>query len=240
MKVILLAAGHESLTIPRNLDQINGISIIEYSLESLKDVLDPEGSNLIVCLSEFEADNHFTDKLVKLNYAKATVVKVKNPTGGALCTALLASHLIGSQDALFANGDQWFNANLKKHLDAVRGDASISACTFTFNSTHPRWSYIVRDQNEDVIQVAEKNPLSMEATAGLYYFKSYEVFRAAAEKSLLKRKPINGRFFLAPALNEVILEGKKVTAFRLDGDYRSLSKGEDIMEFRNWAMRNLL
>jgi hypothetical protein len=41
----------------------------------------------------------------------------------------------------------------------------------TFKSTHPKWSFARLDQDGLVEEVAEKKPISDNATVGIYYYK---------------------------------------------------------------------
>ena len=56
--------------------------------------------------------------------------------------------------------------------------------------------------------VAEKQPISRNATAGLYYFRRGVDFVRGAERMLFKNASFSGEFYVAPVYNELILAGK--------------------------------
>ena len=82
----------------------------------------------------------------------------------------------------------------------------------TFPNTHPRWSY-VRTEDDRVVAVAEKQPISRNATAGLYYFRRGGDFVQAAERMLLKNASRGGEFYVAPVYNELILMGRRIAMY---------------------------
>ena len=85
----------------------------------------------------------------------------------------------------------------------------------TFPNTHPRWSY-ARLEDDLVVAVAEKQPISRHATAGLYYFRRGVDFVRGAERMLFKNASFGGEFYVAPVYNELILAGKRVGVFPID------------------------
>ncbi|MGC3989959.1 MAG: hypothetical protein QM796_09840 [Chthoniobacteraceae bacterium] len=83
-----------------------------------------------------------------------------------------------------------------------------------------------------MISVAEKRPISKQATAGLYYFRRAADFFAASEKMIVKGLTTAGQFFVCPVYNELILAGKKITTHHLpDGSMNSLGTPEDLEIF---------
>ena len=60
----------------------------------------------------------------------------------------------------------------KKDLLKNLGSGDYSAGTVIFKSVHPRWSYVKLDSKKNVVEAAEKVPISNNATAGTYFFKS--------------------------------------------------------------------
>ena len=45
----------------------------------------------------------------------------------------------------------------------------------TFESSHPKWSFAKLGDNGFVEKVAEKDPISNNATVGLYYWKKAQI-----------------------------------------------------------------
>ena len=104
--------------------------------------------------------------------------------------------------------------NLKKILKKFV-ETKSSAGVITFNSIHPRWSYVTTDKNNNVLQAFEKKVKSRSAIAGFYYFKNAEIFFNAGQKTILNDASVNGNFFISSSLNEVILQGGKILSIEI-------------------------
>lgn len=142
-------------------------------------------------------------------------VKVSKLTQGAACTVLCAEHLIDNYDPLLiVNGDQIIEG-LK--IDAFLDFAKYyDGCIMTFKVPYgepPKWSYVGRGGEGNVLEVAEKDPISNEATCGLYWFRHGRDFLRAAHAMITKDVRTNGEFYLCPVYNEMISGGAKIGAW---------------------------
>src|SRR5436190_1214945 len=134
-------------------------------------------------------------------------------------------------ELLIANADQWIDNSIDSFLAAARGSLWDGAI-MTFPNTHPRWSY-ARLEDDLVVAVAEKQPISRHATAGLYYFRRGVEFVRAAERMLLKNASCGGEFFVAPVYNELILAGKRVGVFPIAAaQMHGLGTPEEVERFQ--------
>lgn len=167
------------------------------------------------------------------------IVPMRNATAGALCSVLLGmEYLQHDEELLVANADQYVDASIDGFLAAARA-GKWDGYVMTFPSTHPKWSY-VKIEDDQVVAVAEKHPISRNATVGLYYFRYSRDFLAAAEQMLSKNATVGGEFYVAPVYNELILMGKKVGAFPIARDQmHSLGTPEDMEAFAASKARTL-
>jgi len=159
-----------------------------------------------------------------------------NETKGAACSALMAiSYIANCQPLIIANSDQLFDDSLQE-LIALMGDAD--AGVVTFESLHPRWSYVRLNEQGLVIETAEKRPISRHAIAGLYYFRYGQDFVDSAMRMIRKDSSVNGDFFIAPALNELVLAGKKIRMVPvLTERYHTLYSPQKIKEYEVYMQR---
>ena len=75
----------------------------------------------------------------------------------------------------------------------------------------------ILDQSaQQIVETAEKKPISSDAIAGTYYFRRGRDFAEAAKRVILKDARVHDRFFLSSSFNEMILMGKKLVAHRID------------------------
>lgn len=192
---------------PKNVTEVCGKVMMQYVIENFASVPD---KRFVVLLDQKECLKFHTDSTVKLlTDGDAEILRLAGPTGGALCTSLMAIESINDEnELLISNNDHKcdFDMNgILEHFRAKQADCGV-VC---FDSVHPRWSY-VRMEGERVVEAAEKRPISRLAIAGLYYFRRGKDFIRAAESALLKQSDYEGRYYLSEAINEMILLNKTV------------------------------
>jgi dTDP-glucose pyrophosphorylase len=108
-----------------------------------------------------------------------------------------------------ANSDQFVEWNSNECLYAFTADG-IDGGIITFKATHPKWSFAKVGDDGFVSEVAEKNPISDNATVGIYYWKKGSDYVKCAEQMISKNIRTNGEFYVAPTFNEAIGDGKKI------------------------------
>ena len=113
------------------------------------------------------------------------------------------------------------------------GSGDYSAGTVIFKSVHPRWSYVKLDSKKNVVEAAEKVPISNNATAGTYFFKSGKDFVNYTKKMIMKDANTDGAFFICPVFNEMILDGRQIVTTEIEPhNYHSLMSPSLIEEYR--------
>jgi hypothetical protein len=78
--------------------------------------------------------------------------------------------------------------------------------------------------------VAEKNPISDDATVGFYYWKRGSDFVRYADSMIAKDLRVNGEFYVCPVFNEAIADGKKIRTVQAAG-FAGLGTPEDLAAF---------
>jgi dTDP-glucose pyrophosphorylase len=122
----------------------------------------------------------------------------------------LARDLINNDEPLLTvNSDQFVEWNSNEVLYSWSAD-SIDGGILTFKGTHPKWSFAKLDDNGFVSEVAEKNPISDNATVGIYYWKKGSDYVKYAEQMIDKNVRTNNEFYVCPVFNEAIQDGKKI------------------------------
>lgn len=200
-------------TFPKPLVEIGGKPLIEIVVRNLT----PREPHqfVFVCRQE-HVQNYALADVLRLVAPGCHIVTMRQPTAGALCSVLLGMEYLAHEDELLiANADQVVDASIDEFLNAARAD-DLDGSIITFPNTHPRWSY-VRIEDGQVVAVAEKQPISRDATAGLYYFRRGVDFVRAAERMLFKNASRGGEFFVAPVYNELVLAGRRVGVFPIEG-----------------------
>ncbi len=213
---------------PKPLVEIRGKPMIEIVAQNLTPA-EPHRF-VFVCRQDHIQKFSLADVL-RLVAPECHIVPLRNPTAGALCSVLLAMDQLDNDDELLiANADQFIAGGVDDFLRSVRA-RSADGAVMTFPSTHPKWSF-VKVEEERVVSVAEKRPISRDATAGLYYFRHGNDFVAAAQRMLMKNATVGGEFYVAPVFNELILKGKMVVPYRISREAMfGLGTPEDVALF---------
>ena len=124
-------------------------------------------------------------------------------------------------------------------MDADRGgnDGSI----LCFKATHPKWSFARINAEGTVMEVAEKNPISDNATIGIYWYHHGKDFVEGAESMIRKNIRTNNEFYVCPVYNEMILNDKKIGIFLIPNDkMHGLGTPEDLELFQQGDMYKML
>jgi len=215
--------------------EIAGRALVEHAFDGLRDI--PDARFIFVIRKEDDLRFYLRDVL-HLMAPGCVVIRVDGETAGAACTALLGiEYLLDDDELLIANADQVLRADLAKVIDDFRA-RGLDGGTITFDSVHPRWSFVKTDAEGLVIEAAEKRPISRNATAGIYYFRRSTDFVNAAQASIRKGASVNGLYFVCPCFNEMILQQKRIGIWPIGrDDYISLATPQAVEEY-DQSLRN--
>ncbi|ADL32895.1 nucleotidyl transferase [Butyrivibrio proteoclasticus B316] len=229
MRVLMLFSGDDKafkdsgFQYPKNLTEIGGTPMIENVMRCFSDVLGC-ADEILLTMRQQEIDRYHTSSVAKLLYPKVKIVSVPNITKGAACAVLLAIASIDNSDELLViNGDIIIEQSIMPAIDDFR-KRKLDGGVVTFESVHPRWSFVKCDETGQIIEATEKRPISKNATVGVYYFKHGKDYVEAAENMIRKDAAVNGSFYICPAFNELVLMQKKLGIYQIDRDnYYSLA-----------------
>jgi len=197
-------------TFPKPLIDVNGKPMIQTVVENLG--LD---ANYIFIVQKEHREKYNLDTMLNLIVPNCKVVEVDGVTEGAACTTLIAKDLINNDQPLFiANSDQyveWDSVDFMYKMNESGVDGGI----VTFKATHPKWSYAKVDGIGMVTEVAEKNPISDNATVGFYYWKHGKDYVTYAEDMVVLDQRVNGEFYVCPVFNNAIHNGKVIKTYQV-------------------------
>lgn len=218
----------DEIIFPKPFTEICGKTMIEMLIENYQVFQEKQ---FIFILKEDDVRGFHLDEAIKVLAGKdSKIIIIKEQTQGMACSALLALEWIDNDNPLIiANADQYFEINLN-HV--VSSFDNYKAGVITFESIHPRWAYVRLDNDLNVIEAVEKNPISKNAIAGFYYYRQGKDFVQAAQKMIEKDVHLNGQFFIAPTLNELILMDKSIGIYKVDKEfYHTFYSMEKIREY---------
>jgi dTDP-glucose pyrophosphorylase len=197
-------------TFPKPLIDVQGKPMIQLVVESTN-----IEATFIYIVQKSHREKYNLDTLLNLITPNCKIVEVDGITEGAACTVLLAKeHIDNGNQLILMNSDQfieWDSTEFMYQMNEKGFDGAI-VC---FEATHPKWSFAKENDNGLITEVAEKNPISNQATAGIYYFKHGSDFVKYAEQMIEKDIRTNNEFYVCPVYNEAISDDKKIYNYQI-------------------------
>lgn len=196
---------------PKPLIEIMGKPMIQLVTENLN--ID---AHFIYLVQKEHNEKYNLKAMLNIMSPGCDVVEIDGITEGAACTTLLAKKYINSDNPLLiANSDQFVEWNSGEFMYSMMGD-HIDGGILTFNSIHPKWSFVKIGSDGLICEVAEKQPISDLATVGIYFWKRGSDYVKYAEEMITKNIRVNNEFYICPVYNSAIKDGKKIKSFKID------------------------
>jgi dTDP-glucose pyrophosphorylase len=211
MNVLIPMAGAGSrfadagYTFPKPLIEVNGKPMIQVVVENLN-----IEANYTFIVQKEHYLKYSLQYLLNLIAPNCNIVQVDQLTQGAACTTLLASEFIDNDSPLLiANSDQFVEWNSNECLYAFNADG-IDGGILTFKNCHPKWSFAKIGSDGFVSEVAEKKPISDNASVGIYYWSKGSDYVKYAQQMISKGITTKNEYYVCPVFNEAIADGKKI------------------------------
>lgn len=212
-------------TFPKPLIEVRGKPMIQVVVENLA----------VDARFTFIAQKSHTEKynlktVLNLIAPNCNLVQIEGITDGAACTVLRAADQLNWDDPLMiVNSDQFLEFDPAEFYYTASTDKHADGYIVTFKNTHPKWSY-AKVVNGYVEQVAEKNPISTDATVGVYYFKHARDFIESTMDMIEANDRTNNEFYVAPVFNHALKRGLKFKTFEID-KMHGIGTPEDLSTF---------
>ena len=217
MKIVVPMAGAGSrfetagYTFPKPLIEVRGEPMIAKVVKNLN-----LQGQYIFLVQKTHYEKYNLQSLLTLIAPNCKIVQIDGLTEGAACTVLRAkAHINNNEPLIIANSDQyikWNSLETISSFNAKDNDGGI----LSFTSVHPKHSFARVDSDGYVIEVSEKNPISNNATVGIYHWSKGSDFVRYAEQMISKNIRTNNEFYICPVYNEAIRDGKKIKLSAVD------------------------
>lgn len=218
--------------LPKPLIDVNGKPMIQVVIDNVK----IPDAHFIFLVQKDHISKYQIDSKLKQLVPDCTVIEVDGVTEGAACTALLAKELIDNDlPLMIANSDQYvenfFPNMFIDFIELKNGNGGI----LLFRDTNSKWSFARLNNIGNIVEVAEKNPISDNATVGIYFWEKGSDFVKYANSMIEQNIRVNGEFYICPVYNEAIRDGKTIIPYfgasmiRMHG----LGTPEDLEKFLN-------
>jgi dTDP-glucose pyrophosphorylase len=218
-------AGYE---VPKPLIDVNGMPMVQRSVWGSG----IGGRYIYVVQAEHCEKYNLRELLPTLTpELEVVVVEVDGLTEGAAASVLAAKEYIDNSDLLvICDSDGIVNWDPNAFLvDAGEGrhlDGSIAV----FPAEDDKWSFVATNADGIATEVAEKNLISNQACAGVYYWREGSDFVRYAEKMISEDKRVNGEFYVSVVYNEAIQDYKNIGVYRVES-FTPLGTPEDLKAY---------
>jgi len=238
--ILILAAGKTSFTESRDeeypmcLAELDGLSLIERIISNTSRIYNPRYTFAIL---DKDAKRFHLDSVFSILVENARIVKIPEGTKGSACTALLAaSQLEREIPLLIISANELVDIDYSLPINDFESRGK-DVGMLIFNSIHPRYSFVKLNEDKAVMQVTQRNPISKHATTGIFWFKRTGDFIEAAMSSIKKGAEVEGSYYVAPTINELILRQRPVGVYEIEGAaYKPLKTEKQLSIFESGGM----
>jgi hypothetical protein len=208
---------------PKPLIDVNGKPMIQIVVENLK----INNSKFIFVVQSQHKEKYDLNLLLKTISSNCEVVETDGLTEGAACTTLIAKEFINNDEPLIiSNSDEFLEWDINDFIEKCE---NVDGNIVTFKDIDPKWSF-AKVVDGYVTEVAEKNPISDNATAGVYYWSKGSDYVKYAEEMIHKNIRVKNEFYVCPVFNEAIKDSKQIRVFNTKGMW-GLGTPEDLNYF---------
>jgi dTDP-glucose pyrophosphorylase len=197
---------------PKPLIPVNGVPMIRLVIENLR----PRRPHrfVFICQREHVSAYGLEEKLAAWAPG-SSIVQLDGITEGAACSVLTAAEFLDDSPLMIANSDQYLDVSMEAYLDAMDG---LDGAIMTMTANDPKWSFVAVDGQGMAVEVAEKVPISDEATVGVYNFAHGADFARAAREMIARGLRVNGEFYVAPVYNMLIEKGARIGIYNIGAE----------------------
>ena len=221
--------------VPKPLIEIYGKPFFYWSTISIKKFVQLKSLTFVVLKEHIE--NFSIDKEIHKYFKDANIIALPDVTEGAVITSMKGVEEINDDLPLVFNDcDHLFKSTSFNNFINNEFDTNISGALLTFEANEPKYSFIKKDSNENVIQTAEKVVISNEAICGCYYFRNKNIFLESSNKYLTKCN--YNEYFTSGVYNVMIENNLLIKSFKTDfhvpfgvpSEYQEAEKSNEYLE----------
>ena len=232
LNILILAAGRQDQhkVPPSFLSEYNGQIALELVFDQFVAI---NAESVSICLDSNDIVRFHAERIARLINPNVRVVQISGQTEGSGCTALLAaSQLDQKNELLIVSANELIKADIAASLDEFRRN-NFDGALLSFSSLDPRYSYVRLNETSQAVEVSQRNPISKNATTGLFWYKKTADFVQSTKSMILKENRTDDLFFIAPAFNEMILSGLTIGVKSIERElYIPLKDTDQLREYQ--------
>lgn len=220
--------------IPKALIKLKNRTLLEWSLASLPIF---EKDHIIILTQQKHCVRDRIAGLVERLYPFNDIRwrELQGLTKGQLETAVLSEDLLDfSRPTIVYNSDTYFRSRgLLQRLQ----DPTVMGVVPCSIEPGDSWSFCKVDENDDIVDIREKERISDLASVGLYAFRNTSLFLERAKKKLALGNGLEK--YIAPLYQEYLLKGERIVVDRVDS-FRPMGSPDQIERYWGVQPRELV
>jgi len=199
--------------VPKPLIDVRGRPMYAWATDGLP--LKEAHRLIFVCLREHLASRALeADIRSRYGAYRPEIVALDEVTQGQACTVLTAKKWIDNDEPLLIfNADTYCPTTIASAIR--RYGPETAGILDVFAAPGEKWSFARMDEQDRVLETAEKRRISDWASTGLYWFRRGADFVRHAETMVNSNDRSGNEFYVAPLYNRLIAEGQQVRGNRV-------------------------
>ncbi|EAI3389118.1 capsular biosynthesis protein [Campylobacter coli] len=202
---------------PKYMLDLQGNSVFFHAVNSFKKYF-KDFKFLFIYRDIKDTRNFIKEECEKLGIMSYESIKLEQETLGQAHTVRLGlerSKICNNESILIFNIDTFRpNFSLPTILDFSKIDGYLEV----FEADGEQWSFVLADEDNNVIKTTEKERISSLCSSGLYYFKRVKDFKEVFDKMKEQNDFSKGELYIAPMYNYLIKKGLLVKYHKISLD----------------------
>ena len=200
--------------LPKFKIEVNNKSLFFWSLISLEKYFSNENKFIFICQKKHSAVDFINTECKKLGITNFEVIELESLTKGQAETVLFAENLVDINNPILIY-------NIDTHVNPISlpiiNKKDIDGFIPCFLAYDDKWSFVKTNTDLIAQEVREKQIISNNATIGLYWFSSFQLYKQAYLNYYSESKNIEkNELYIAPIYNQLIKENKIVKICLID------------------------
>ncbi|HEC1885115.1 TPA: glycosyltransferase family 2 protein [Campylobacter jejuni] len=202
---------------PKYMLDLKGNTVFFHAVNSFKKYFQ-DFKILFIYRDVEDTENFIKKECKKLGIISYESIKLKQETLGQAHTVRLGleiANISNNESILIFNIDTFRpNFSLPVALDFSKIDGYLEV----FEADGEQWSFVLVDENDNVIKTTEKERISNLCSSGLYYFKKAKDFKEIFDKMKEQNDFSKGELYIAPMYNYLIKKGLLIKYHKISLD----------------------
>ena len=203
----------QGFDIPKPMIEIYGSPFFYWAVQSVGKFVDMASLDFVILQEHIE--RYGLDRKIKEYFPQACIHALPEVTEGAVITCIKgAADILDDAPLVFNDCDHLFRCNEFSRFCQTDHGGDTDGILLTFVSDEPKFSFIGKDEVENVTRTVEKEVISDEAICGCYYFRNKKIFMEAAKEYLTKCN--YKEYFMSGVYNVMLEKKQRIKSMRTD------------------------